>query len=91
MYIPLNGPFHGRVSNDHRWQPEEDLVLCAAESVEDSVVCSASKWALTVGREAVGSDTLLWWRAYCSFSCMMLSGGFGRNGGLDDDGRGYYR
>lgn len=82
LHIPLNSPLHGRISNDHGWQPEEDLVLCASEGVEDGVVCSTSKRPLTVGGEAICSNTLLWWRACCSVSFVMLAGGFGRNIGL---------
>jgi hypothetical protein len=88
MYIPLNGPVHSVISDENWWQPEEDLVLCATEGVEDSVVCGTSERILTVGREAVGSDTLLWWRAYCSVSRVMLAGGgFGWYGGFVEEGR----
>jgi hypothetical protein len=68
MYIPLDSPLHGRISDNHWRQPVEDLVSCASESVENCAVCGASEWSLTVRREAVGSDTLLWCRSYCSIS-----------------------
>ena len=57
--IPLVGPLDEVVSGNQRRKPEEDLVLGAAEGVEDGVVASAGEWVLAVGGDTVVDDALL--------------------------------
>lgn len=57
--LPLSSPVHEVVSG-HDWrQPEENLVSCAAEGVEDSGVSSACERLLSVWGEAVGDNAFL--------------------------------
>lgn len=59
MNIPLDGPAHHPVTGNHGREPEEDLVLGAAESVEDGGVDGTSPGVLSVGGQTVGDDTSL--------------------------------
>ena len=59
MNIPLDSPAHHPVTGNHGREPEEDLVLGAAESVEDGGVDRASPGVLSVGGQTVGDDTSL--------------------------------
>ena len=57
--VPLNGPVHGVVADDHGGRPVEDLGAEAAPGVEDGVVGGAGEGVLAVGGDAVGDDALL--------------------------------
>jgi hypothetical protein len=66
--IPLIGPLDDVVASDQRRKPEENLVLGAAEDVEDGVVAGAGEGVLSVRRETVLDDALLLGSA-CKMRC----------------------
>jgi len=53
MNQPLDSPFHGQVSDNHRGNPVKDLKAGSSEGVEDGVVESSGEGTLSVGAEAV--------------------------------------
>lgn len=57
--VPLVSPLDDVVTGNHGRQPEEDLVLGAAEDVEDGVVAGAGEGVLSVGGDTVVDDALL--------------------------------
>ena len=59
----LGSPFHSSICENQRRQPVEDLVVCAAVSVEDGIIICFSHWVLSVGGNRVCSDALLRLRA----------------------------
>ena len=59
-YSPLNRPLHSLIRYQHRHSPVEDLIAGAAEGIEDGRGSGAGKRVLSVLREAIVDDALLW-------------------------------
>lgn len=57
--VPLNSPLHRVVRNNERRDNEENLVLRAAEDVEDRGIERACEGVLSVRREGICGDALL--------------------------------
>jgi hypothetical protein len=57
--VPLDGPAHDVVTANHGGEPEEDLTLGTAESVEDGGMNGTSPGVLSVGGQTVGDNTTL--------------------------------
>lgn len=56
---PLNSPLHRLVTNQQRNTPEQNLIPCSSECVEDGGVEGAGEGRLSVGGEAVVDDAFL--------------------------------
>lgn len=62
--IPVSGPVHELICDQHGNGPVEDLTLCSPVGVEDCGICGAGKGALAVVGKTIGDDSLLWGRAW---------------------------
>ena len=66
-FVPLDGPVHGVVEEDHGGSDVEDLAAESAPAVEDGGVGGAGQGVLSVGAQAVGDDAALLGAA-CEFA-----------------------
>lgn len=57
--VPVGGPGHGVVEENHRGSDVEDLGAESSPRVEDGSVAGAGEWVLFVGAEGVHDDALL--------------------------------
>lgn len=62
--VPLDGPVHDVVKEDHWGGDVEDLAAESAPAVEDGGVGSTGQGVLSVGAQAVGDDAALLGAAY---------------------------